>query len=183
MRIKLEKKAEEYKPVKENELELIEHLLNQNFYRSYSITGSTIKVDGRTCRVISFEIVEENWRSTSFNNEEDVFFKCGKGGQIHIVKDKCGFKNYVAVPFDATDKDMLGIFHAPNFVSFERKHTVAPSLKKWGLKTTTKSFTLRYEDILIFDGDGKIVDYLMNGRDKKYETLLACNDYMVERDD
>lgn len=78
---------------------------------------------------------------------------------------------------------MLRIFQAPNFVSFKRKHTVAPSLKKWSLKTTTRLFTVRYEDILIFDGDGKIVACLMNGRDKKYENLLACNDYMVERED
>ena len=183
MIIKCKKRAEGYKPVKGNELELIEHLLNQNFYKSYSITGSRIKADGRICRVISFEIVEENWGSTSFNNEEDVFFKCGKDGQIHIVKDKYNFKNYVAVPFDATDKDMLGIFHASNFVSFERKHTGAPSLKKWGLSTTTKSFIVRYGDILIFDTDGEIVDYLMNGQNKPYEILLACNDYIVERDD
>ena len=181
MIIKCKKRAEGYKPVKGNELKLIEHLLNQNFYRSYSITGSTINVDVRICKVISFEIVKENWRSTSFNNEEDVFFKCGKDGQIHIVKDKYNFKNYDAVPFDASDKDMLRIFQAPNFVSFERKHTVAPSLKKWGLKTTTKSFTVRYGDILIFNTDGEIVDYLMNGRDKKYETLLACNDYEMIR--
>lgn len=73
MRIKLKKKAEEYKPVKGNELELIEHLLNQNFYKSYSIEGSRIEVEGRICRTISFEI-EENWRSTSFYNEEGVFF-------------------------------------------------------------------------------------------------------------
>lgn len=86
MRIKLEKKAEEYKPVKGNELDLIKHLLNQNFYRSYSIEGSRIEVEGRICKVISFEIVKENWRSISFNNEEDVFFKCGKDGQIHTAK-------------------------------------------------------------------------------------------------
>lgn len=78
---------------------------------------------------------------------------------------------------------MLRIFQAPNFVSFERKHTVAPSLKKRGLKNTTKSFTVRYGDILIFNTDGEIVDCLRNGQNKKYESLLACNDYMVKRDD
>lgn len=77
MRIKLEKKAEEYKPVKGNELELIKHLLDHNFYNSYSIDGSLIEIEGRICRTISFEI-EENWGSTSFNNEKDVFFKCEK---------------------------------------------------------------------------------------------------------
>lgn len=83
MRIKLEKKAEEYKPVKGNELEIIKHLLDHNFYNSYSIEGSRIEVEGRICRTISFEI-EENWGSTSFDNEEGVFFKCEKNGQIKI---------------------------------------------------------------------------------------------------
>ena len=65
MRIKLEKKAEEYKPVKGNELELIKHLVDQNFY-------NRIEVEGRIYRTI-FEI-EENWRGTSFDNEKGVFF-------------------------------------------------------------------------------------------------------------
>lgn len=180
MIIECKKRAEGYKPVKENELELIEHLLNQNFYKSYSITGSKIKVEGRTCRVISFEIVEENWRSTSFNNEEDVFFKCGKDGQIHIIKDKYNFKNYIAVPFDMSDKDVLKIFSDPNFVSFERKHIVAPSLKKWGLKTTTKSFTVRYGDILIFDENWEIVDCLMNDPIKLPLNVLTSHNYIVK---
>ena len=40
-----------------------------------------------------------------------------------------------------------------------------------------------HPDIIIFDEDWEIVDCLMNGGDKKYETLLACNDYIVEQDD
>lgn len=63
------------------------------------------------------------------------------------------------------------------------KHIVAPSLKEWGLTTTTKLFTVRYRDILIFDTDGKIVDCLMNEQNKPYEILLACNNYIVEQDD
>lgn len=163
MRIKLDKKAEEYKPVKGNEKEIIKHLLD-HYGECY------VEKNKET---VSFHIPNK----TFFINDETTFFKCGKDGEIHTAKDKYNFKNYVAVPFDASDKDMLRIFQAPNFVSFKRKHTVAPSLKKWSLKTTTRLFTVRYGDILIFDGDGKIVDYLMNGRDKKYETLLACNDY------
>lgn len=167
MIIECKKRAEGYKPVKGNEKEIINHLLDhygECYVEKYK-------------EEVSFHIPNK----TFFINDETTFFKCGKDGQIHIAKDKYNFKNYVAVPFDASDKDMLRIFQAPNFVSFKRKHTVAPSLKKWGLTTTTKLFTVRYGDILIFDGDGKIVDCLMNGRDKKYETLLACNDYEMIR--
>ena len=57
--------------------------MDHNFYNSYSIEGSRIEVEGRICRTISFEI-EENWGSTSFDNEEGVFFKCEKNGQKFI---------------------------------------------------------------------------------------------------
>lgn len=169
MRIKLEKKAEEYKPVKGNEEEIINHLLNH--YEECYVEKNK--------ETVSFYIPHK----TFFINDETTFFKCGKDGEIHTAKDKYNFKNYVAVPFDASDKDMLRIFQAPNFVSFKRKHTVAPSLKKWGLTTTTILFTVRYGDILIFDGDGKIVDCLMDEPGRRYESLLACADYMVERED
>lgn len=129
---------------------------------------------GKNGEAVSFYVPNK----TFFINDETTFFKCEKDGQIHTINSN--FKNYVAVPFDATDKDVLRIFQAPNFESFERKHTVASPLKTWSLKTTTKSFTVEYGDILIFDGDGKIVSYLINERDKKYETILACSDYMVE---
>ena len=170
MRIKLKKKAEEYKPVKGNEEEIINHLLN-HYGECY------VEKNKET---VSFHLPHK----TFFVNDETTFFKCGKDGEIHIAKDKYNFKNYVAVPFDASDKDMLRIFQAPNFVSFKRKHIiVAPSLKKWGLTTTTKIFEVSYKDIIIFDTDGEIVDCLMNGQNKPYEILLVCNDYIVEQDD
>lgn len=169
MIIECKKRAEGYKPVKGNEEEIINHLLNhygECYVEKYN-------------EEVSFHIPNKSF----FVNDETTFFKCGKDGEIHTVKDKYKFKNYVAVPFDASDKDMLRIFQAPNFVSFKRKHIVAPSLKEWGLTTTTKLFTVIYRDILIFDEDGKIVDCLMNGQNKPYECLLACNDYIVEQDD
>ena len=167
MIIECKKRVEGYKPVKGNEEEIINHLLNHYgkcYVEKYKET-------------VSFHIPNKAF----FINDETTFFKCGKNGEIHTAKDN--FKNYVAVPFDASDKDMLRIFQAPNFVSFKRKHIVAPSLKEWGLKTTTRSFTVRYRDILIFDTDGEIVYCLMNEQNKPYEILLACNDYIVEQDD
>lgn len=169
MIIECKKRAEGYKPVKGNEEEIINHLFDhygECYVEKYN-------------EEVSFHIPNKSF----FVNDETTFFKCGKDGEIHTVKDKYKFKNYVAVPFDASDKDMLRIFQAPNFVSFKRKHVVAPSLKEWGLTTTTKLFTAIYRDILIFDEDGKIVDCLMNGQNKPYECLLACNDYIVEQDD
>lgn len=169
MIIECKKRVEGYKPVKGNEEEIINHLFD-HYGECY------VEKNKET---VSFHTAYK----TYFINDETTFFKCGKNGEIHTAKDKYNFKNYVAVPFDASDKDMLRIFQAPNFVSFKRKHIVAPSLKKWGLTTTTKIFEVCYKDIIIFDTDGEIVDCLMNGQNKPYEILLAYNNYIVEQDD
>ena len=169
MIIKCKKRAEGYKPVKGNEEEIINHLLN-HYGECYV---------GKYNEKVSFHIPNKSF----FVNDETTFFKCGKDGQIHTANNKYNFKNYVAVPFDAADKDMLRIFQAQNFVSFKRDGTVNLMLKNWSLKTTTKIFEVSYKDIIIFDTDGEIVDCLMNGQNKPYEILLACNDYIVEQDD
>lgn len=169
MIIECKKRAEGYKPVKGNEKEIINHLLDH--YGEYYVEKNK--------ETVSFYIPYK----TFFINDETTCFKCGKDGEIHTAKDKYSFKNYVAVPFDMSDKDVLNIFSAPNFVSFERKHTVAPSLKKWGLKTTTKSFTVEYGDILIFDKNWEIVDCLMNNPIKIPLNVLTSHDYIVKGED
>lgn len=159
MIIECKKRAEGYKPVKGNELELIEHLLNQNFYKSYSITGSKIKVDGRTCRVISFEIVEENWRSTSFNNEKGVFFKCEKNGQITISYSEPKPKKCIGVIFDVFDVDVIEILQAKNFNGLRRDSPFSKG-DEWELKTKTDTFKVNSGDLVMIDDDEKIIDCL-----------------------
>lgn len=156
MRIKLEKKADEYKPVKGNELELIKHLLNQNFYKSYSIEGSRIEVEGRICRTISFEI-EENWGSTSFYNEEGVFFKCEKNGQIKIMYGKPKPKKCIGVIFDVFNVDVIKILQAKNFKGL-RKYSPFSKGDEWELKTKTDTFKVEGGDLVIIDEDKKIID-------------------------
>ena len=167
MIIECKKRVEGYKPVKGNEEEIINHLLD-HYGECY---------------------VEKNKEAVSFNvphktffNDETTFFKCGKDGEIRTVRDKYNFKNYVAVPFDNND-DMMRIFTAPNFESFIRDRVTRLVWKNWVLKTTTETFGVSYKDIIIFDENNEIVDCLMNGQNKPYEILLACNDYIVEQDD
>lgn len=168
MQIKCKKRAKYYKSVKGNEKEIINHLLDH--YDEYYVAKDE--------EVVSFYVPNKIF----FINDETTFFKCEKDGQIHIAKDKYNFKNYVAVPFN-TNNDLMRVFTAPNFESFKRDGTRHLVWKNWTLKTTTETFAVSYNDIIIFNENWKIVDCLMNGRDKKYETLLACNDYIVEQDD
>lgn len=151
MRIKLEKKAEEYKPVKGNELEIIKHL----------IEGNRIEVDGRICRTISFEI-EENWGSTSFNNEKDVFFKCEKNGQIKIRYGEPKPKKCIGVIFDVFILDIIEILQAKNFKGLRRDSPFSKG-DEWELKTKTDTFKVDCGDLVVIDDDGKIIDCLRHG--------------------
>lgn len=178
MRIKLEKKAEEYKPVKGNELELIKHLLDQNFYNSYSIEGNRIEVEGRICRTISFEI-EENWGSTSFTNEKNVFFKFEKNGQIKIKYSEPKHKNCIGVIFDVFNLDIIDILQAKNFKGLIRNPPFSEE-DEWMLKTNTDTFRVSGGDLVVLDDDGKIIDHFKHGMD----TIAIClnDEYRLKRD-
>ena len=179
MRIKLEKKAEEYKPVKGNELELIKHLVDQNFYNSYSIAGSRIEVEGRICRVISFRI-EENWGSTYFSNEEDVFFKCEKNGRIKFRYNEPKPKECIGVIFDVFILDVIEILQAKNFKGLRRE----PPFSKgdgWELKTTTDTFKVSDGDLVVIDDDGKIIDCLKHGINTG--TICLSDEYRIKMRD
>ena len=119
-----------------------------------------------------------------FTNEDASFFKYESDGRINVVFDRYDFVDYIAVPFSIASQDMIKILQAQNFVSLdmESDSTIDTLLKNWKLKTTTETFAVSYKDILIFNEDWEIVDCLMNGQDKQYESLLACNDYIVERE-
>lgn len=178
MRIKLEKKAEEYKPVKGNELELIKHLLDHNFYNSYSIEGSRIEVEGRICRTISFEI-EENWGSTSFDNEKGVFFKCEKNGQIKIRYSEPKPEKCIGVIFDVFNLDVIEILQAKNFKGLRRDSPFSKG-GDWELKTKTDTFKRYGGDLVVIDDDKNIIDCLKHGRN----TMNIClnDEYRIKKE-
>ena len=133
MIIECKKIAEGYKPVKGNEKEIINHLLNH-------------------------------------------YGECY--GEIHTAEDKYNFKNYFAVPFHK-NADLMRVFIAPNFESCTRDEV---NLLVWGLKTTTETFAVSYNDILIFDMCWRIVDCLRNDQTQLYRDVLESNGYIIERD-
>lgn len=173
MIIKCKKIIKGFKPVKGNEEEIINHLLEHDYYSYWNV--------GKDNKIIFFDM----GNGVFFTNEDYSFFKCESDGKINHVWDKYDFTDYIAVPFVITGRDMVKIFRAQNFVSLEmvKDGTIILPFKKWSLKTTTETFTVSNKDIIIFNTDWEIVDCLMNGQNKQYESLLACNDYIVERDD
>lgn len=95
-----------------------------------------------------------------------------------------GSTDYIAVPFSIASQDMVKILQAQNFVSLdmESDSTIDTLLKNWKLKTTTKTFTVTQNDILIFNMDWKIVDCLENEKNQLYRDVLESNGYIVKWD-
>lgn len=198
MRIKCKKRLTDYEPVKGNEKKIINHLLEHNYYDNILYYKNKNRISAKKFKqrgnIFSDSKIEKN-RSTiytmNFNNIENEilnlnaedYFKLNDDGSITASKEQPSFREYIAIPVDGGDEAILEMFKAPNFMSFERDGTVNLLFKNWSLKTTTETFAVTYQDIIIFDADWKIVDCLMNRQNKKYESLLACNDYMVERED
>ena len=165
MRIKLEKKAEGYKPVKGNELEIIKHLLKYNYYDSYQIDGNRINM---LIRAISFDL-EKNEINESFVNDEPVFFKCENNGKIEINYGEPKPKKYIGVLFDVYDEDFAEIFKTQNFKGLRRDSYFSKG-DGWELKTTTDTFKVSGGDLVGIDDDEKIIDCLKHGMD----TINSC---------
>ena len=64
-----------------------------------------------------------------------------------------------------------------------KKNGVPDSLSKhWILKTTTQTFGITYNDIIVFDKDWEIVDCLRNDQNQGYGGILESNQYIVKGD-
>ena len=95
---------------------------------------------------------------------------------------KYGSVDYIAVPFSIASQDMMKILQAQNFVSLamESDGRIDTLLKNWRVKTTTKTFAITQNDILIFNMDWKIVDCLSNEQNQLYRDVLESNGYIVK---
>lgn len=176
MRIKLEKKAEGYKPVKGNELEIIKHLLKYTYYDSYQIDGNRINM---LIMAISFDL-EKNEINESFVNDEPVFFKCENNGQIKIRYGEPKSKKCIGVLFDVFNFDIIEILQAKNFKGLRRDPPFSKG-GEWELKTTTDTFKVCGGDLVVIDDDEKIIDCLKHGMD----TINIClsGEYRIKKRD
>lgn len=166
MKIECKKRAEGYKPVKGNEEKIIHHLLNH--YGKCRVEKNN--------ELSTFHVPNKSF----YIKDQTTCFKCGEDGKINFINEKDIFKNYVAVPFDQNNEDLMMIFTAPNFVSFKRDGIRNLVWKNWSLETMTGTFAVNYKDIIIFDEDGEIVDCLMNDSMKIPLNVLTSHDYIVK---
>ena len=172
MIIECKKRAEGYKPIKGNEEEIINHLSIHDYYNYWEVEKDNKR--------ITFRIGGEVF----FTNEDNSFFRCETDGRIKHIMKKFEFIYYIAVPFDITNKDILKIFQSQNFVSLKLKKDGVPDSfsKYWILKTTTQTFGITYNDIIVFDKDWEIVDCLRNDQNQGYGGILESNQYIVKGD-
>ena len=170
MQIKCKKRAKYYKLVKGNEKEIINHLSIHDYYNYWEVEKDNKR--------ITFRIGGEVF----FTNEDNSFFRCETDGRIKHIMKKYEFIDYIAVPFDITNKDILKIFQSQNFISLKLKKDGVPDSfsKYWILKTTTQTFRITYNDIIVFDKDWEIVDCLVNDQSQWYIGILESNQYVVE---
>lgn len=170
MIIECKKRAEGYKPIKGNGKEIINHLSIHDYYNYWEVEKDNKR--------ITFRIDGEAF----FTNEDNSFFRCETDGRIKHIMKKYEFIDYIAVPFDITNKDILKIFQSQNFISLKLKKDGVPDSfsKYWILKTTTQTFGITYNDIIVFDKDWEIVDCLVNDQSQWYIGILESNQYIVE---
>ncbi len=159
-----------YRTVKGNEKEIINHLIEHNYYNYWGVEKDD--------KIILFNIDYKIF----FTNEDASFFKYESDGRINVICDRYDFVDYIAVPFSIASQDMIKILQAQNFVSLDMESdgTIDTLLKNWKLKTTTKTFVVTQNDILIFNMDWKIIDCLGNEKNQLYRDVLESNGYIVK---
>lgn len=175
MIIECKKIPKNYKPIKGNELAIMNHLLKYDYYDSYSIDGNRIN---KLTRTISFDL-EKDGMNESFVNDEPVFFKCENNGKIKINYGEPKPKKCIGVIFDVFNVDVIEILQAKNFKGLRRDSLFSKG-DEWELKTKTDTFKVDCGDLVVIDDDGKIIDRLKHG--KNSINICLTDEYRIKKE-
>lgn len=169
MIIECKKRAEGYKPVKGNEKEIINHLLDH--YENYSVNKDENRFD--------FEVNDELWEEEYFNNYEGYFVKLDDDGSITVSEGQPSFKDYVAMEFTLMgDFDWVKwLFKAQNINSLHKNQMDNISIKQWDIKPTP--FQMQEGSILVFDKNNKTLHNVLNRTSVTIDEVLLENGYAV----
>lgn len=179
MIIECKKRVEGYKPVKGNEKEICEFLLEHDFYKNFLIekANDNFKFFHKNIPLGGYYY---NYGEDCFDNEDDFFVKLNEDGSISIFNKKQSPYKYVAMKFNfnkTNDFDWVSwLFNSPNVKSLH-KNLITNNIEILCMPSTI--FKIREGSILIFNRDnGELYDVL-DGSSRTIEDVLLGNGYAV----
>lgn len=157
-------------PVYGNEEEIIDFLLEQNYYTKCSVK--------ETKKGFDFWMDTEFCGEEYFNNREDYFVKLNDDGSITVSEEQPSFKDYVAMEFNKTDDfDWVSwLFDSPNVKSLH-KNLITNSIEMLCLPSTI--FKIQEGSILVFDKNSKTLHNVLNRTSVTIDDVLLENGYAV----
>ena len=157
-------------PVKGNEEEIIDFLLEHNYYTKYSVNK-----DGND---FDFNVDNEFWGGKYFNNREGYFVKLNGDGSIIVSEGQPSFKDYVAMEFNLTDDFdwVKWLFKAPNIHSLHQNQ-LTNTIKDWYMKPTP--FRVQEGSILVFNKNSKHLHDVLDRTSVTIDDVLLENGYAV----
>ena len=157
-------------PVKGNEEEIIDFLLEHNYYTKYSVNK-----DGND---FDFNVDNEFWGGKYFNNREGYFVKLNGDGSIIVSEGQPSFKDYVAMEFNLTDDFdwVKWLFKAPNIHSLHQNQ-LTNTIKDWYMKPTP--FRVQEGSILVFNKNSKHLHDVLDRTSVTIYDVLLENGYAV----
>lgn len=159
------KRIEGYKPVKGNEKEIINHLLEHNYYDKFSFYKNMDRISAKKIKHIENEIL---------NLKAEDYFKLNDDGSI-ISQKQPSFEDYVAMEFNLTnDFDWVNwLFNAPNIKSLHKN--LNAFIKEWYTKPAP--FQMQEGSILIFNKNSKTLHNVLNRTSRTIFPVLLENGY------
>ena len=157
-------------PVKGNEEEIIDFLLEHNYYTKYSVNK-----DGND---FDFNVDNEFRGVRYFNNREGYFVKLNGDGSIIVSEGQPSFKDYVAMEFNLTDDFdwVKWLFKAPNIHSLHQNQ-LTNTIKDWYMKPTP--FRVQEGSILVFNKNSKHLHDVLDRTSVTINDVLLENGYAV----
>lgn len=157
-------------PVKGNEEEIIDFLLEQNYYTKYSVKETKNSFD--------FWVATEFCGEEYFNNRDGYFVKLDDDGSITVSEGQPSFKDYVAMEFNLTDDFdwVKWLFKAPNIHSLHQNQ-LTNTIKDWYMKPTP--FRVQEGSILVFNKNSKHLHDVLDRTSVTIDDVLLENGYAV----
>ena len=178
MIIECKKKVEGYKPVKGNEKEIYEFLLEHDFYKNFLIekANDNFKFFHKNIPLGGYYY---NYGKDCFDNEDDFFVKLNEDGSISVSDGQPSFKDYVAMEFNLTDDFdwVKWLFNVSNFKSLH-KNLITNSIEILCLPSTI--FKIQEGSILVFDKNSKTLHNVLNRTSVTIDDVLESNGYIVK---